>query len=190
MKNVNLTSLRNQFLIAMPRMQDPNFVDSVTYICEHNDQGAMGIVINKPTDLTLGDVLAQVGISVDKDTDHQMDSVCAGGPVQFERGFVLHDSERRWESTLQIAPGINLTTSRDILQAVANNQGPEQIFIALGYAGWGAGQLENELKENAWLTCDASSDILFKTPIHLRRKAAAASLGVDLQLLSSDAGHA
>ncbi|MCL6414141.1 YqgE/AlgH family protein [Aestuariirhabdus sp. Z084] len=184
------TSLRNQFLIAMPNMADPNFADSVTYICEHNENGAMGIVINRPTDMTLGEVFAQIGIDSDEAIAHQQEIVCAGGPVQLERGFVLHDSRDNWESTLNIAPGINLTTSRDILQALAEDRGPQQIIIALGYAGWGAGQLEDELKENAWLTCEASPEILFETPIHLRRQAAAASIGVDLQLLSPDTGHA
>lgn len=184
------TSLKNKLLIAMPHMQDPHFVDSVTYICEHNEQGAMGIVINRPTDLTLGDIFTQIGLNIAEQNNRQLDPVCAGGPVQLEHGFVLHDSEHAWESTLRIAPGINLTTSRDILQALADNNGPKQVFIALGYAGWGAGQLEHELIENAWLTCDASTEILFKTPIHLRRQAAADSLGIDLQRLSSQSGHA
>ncbi|WP_426415421.1 YqgE/AlgH family protein [Aestuariirhabdus sp. LZHN29] len=189
MSSETSTTLRNQFLIAMPHMDDPNFSDSVTYICEHNDQGAMGIVINRPTSLTLSEILSQVGINNDKQATHREEVICAGGPVQLERGFILHDSIQAWESTLQIAPGISLTTSRDILQALAEDRGPEQIIIALGYAGWGAGQLETEIKENAWLTCEASTDVLFNTPIHLRRQAAAASIGIDLQRLSADSGH-
>ncbi|RRJ82712.1 YqgE/AlgH family protein [Aestuariirhabdus litorea] len=190
MSSETANSLRNQFLIAMPHMADPNFADSVTYICEHNDQGAMGIVINRPTNLTLGEIYRQIGIEDLEQAAHQEEVICAGGPVQLERGFVLHDSQQVWESTLQVAPGINLTTSRDILQAVAEGRGPQQIIIALGYAGWGAGQLEAEIKENAWLTCEASPELLFNTPIHLRRQAAAASIGVDLQRLAPDSGHA
>ncbi|MEJ2589878.1 MAG: YqgE/AlgH family protein [Candidatus Thiodiazotropha sp.] len=161
------TNLTNHFLIAMPGLDDPNFFHTVTYICEHTSEGAMGIVINRPMDLHL-----------------------LGGPVQSDRGFVLHDSATEWNSTLRITDDISVTTSLDILEAIASDRGPTHSLIALGYAGWGAGQLESELAQNAWLNGPATSDIIFERASQERWQAAADLLGVDLNLLSSDTGHA
>ena len=182
------TSLRDQFLIAMPALSDPNFDHSVTYICEHNEEGAMGIVINRLMSLTMAEVLAQMGIEPSNRFNTQL-HVHEGGPVQPEHGFVLHTPVGAWESSLQVGDGIALTTSRDIVSAIAHGEGPRHYLIALGYAGWGPGQLERELADNAWLSSPASSQILFDLPIEERWGAAAALLGVDLSLLSSDIGH-
>ncbi|WP_163836157.1 YqgE/AlgH family protein [Spartinivicinus ruber] len=184
-------SLRNRFLIAMPHLMDPNFSQSVTFICEHNEQGAMGIVINRPTQLTLGEIFRQVGIEPNSNNRYQSELIYAGGPVELERGFVLHTpGEHKWDSSISVSPNIQLTTSKDILQAMAKNEGPENALVALGYAGWEAGQLEREIKDNAWLTCDADPLILFQTPMDKRLEAAAALIGVDLHLLSTEVGHA
>lgn len=182
-------SLANQFLIAMPALADPNFVHSVTYICEHTEEGAMGIVINRPIDLTLGEVLKHMEIEPEPgvEMDHQ---VLLGGPVQPEHGFVLHTPVGEWGSSLQVTDGIAVTTSQDILSAIARGRGPEHFVVALGYAGWGAGQLEQEIADNAWLSGPANPDILFQSPFDQRWPSAAALLGVDLNLLSSDIGHA
>jgi putative transcriptional regulator len=181
--------LTNHFLIAMPQLADPNFFHTVTYICEHGPEGALGIVINRPMDLTLGDILEHMEIEA-RAAGVAETPVYMGGPVQQERGFVLHRPAQAWESTLLITDRIGLTTSRDILRAIAGGEGPEHALIALGYAGWGAGQLEQELADNAWLSGPADPAILFHTPDEERWRAAAASLGVDLDLLSGDAGHA
>jgi putative transcriptional regulator len=190
MSSATFQSLKNHFLIAMPHMADPSFAGALTLICEHSDGGALGIVINRPTDLTLGEIFGQVGIS---DADHCIQSpnaVYAGGPVAVERGFVLHSGNCHWESSLDIDNRLQLTTSRDILLAMANDKGPDKSLVALGYAGWGSGQLEKEISENAWLTCKADNDIIFQTPYHSRLDAAAKSLGVDLHMLSDQVGHA
>ena len=181
--------LTNHFLIAMPGLRDPNFFHTVTYICEHSDQGAMGLVINRPMDLQLADILEQLNIQV-TDPDISQVPVFKGGPVQEDRGFVLHNSDSEWDSTLQVTPEISVTTSIDILQAIAIGEGPSHSLITLGYAGWGAGQLEEELAQNAWLSGPAKSDIIFKRASDQRWQAAADLLGVDLNLLSSEAGHA
>lgn len=183
------TSLTNHFLIAMPGLQDPNFARTVTYVCEHTDQGAMGIVINRPLDVTLGELLAQLEITVAQSRVRQI-PVYQGGPVQVDRGFVLHTAGPAFDSTLNITPDISVTTSRDVLEAIANDEGPEQTLIALGYAGWGGGQLEQEMSANAWLSGPASSDIIFQLTPSERWLAAAQLLGVDLNLLSGEAGHA
>lgn len=182
------SNFTDQFLIAMPGLEDPNFFHSVTYICEHNDHGAMGIVINHPSELTLRTVLEHMNIEADGDTDRI--PIYSGGPVQPDRGFVLHAPGGTWSSSIQVAEGVALTTSRDILEAMARHQGPEDCLVALGYAGWGAGQLEREIAENAWLTAAADPEILFRLPAGERWQAAADRLGVDLSLLSGDAGHA
>jgi len=182
-------TLTNNFLIAMPAMKDPNFERTVTYICQHNEDGALGIVINRTIDLTVGDVLDQMKIK--RDVSVQCDlPVHYGGPVQMERGFILHEDMGNWDSTLKICDVTALTTSRDILEAMASNTGPERSLLALGYAGWGAGQLEREISENAWLHWPANNTLLFSTPVEKRWEEAAALLGVDLSLLSTDAGHA
>lgn len=181
--------LTNQFLIAMPGLEDPNFFHSVTYICEHNEEGAMGLVINRPMNMQLGEILEHIDIH-DASVDARHIPVHLGGPVQQERGFVLHSPLGEWEATMQVTDRIGVTSSLDILQAIAHDEGPEKILVTLGYAGWGAGQLEQELADNAWLSGPADPDILFNKPDEERWKAAAASLGVDLDLLSGDAGHA
>ena len=168
---------------------DPNFHQTVTYICEHNEQGAMGIIINQPLDIELGEVLEHMEMKdADEQTGHQ--PVYLGGPVQPERGFVLHHPLGQWDSMLAVTDDIGVTTSRDILQALHDGKGPEQSLVALGYAGWAAGQLENELADNAWLTHPADSDILFSTPSDQLWEAAANAIGFDMSLISHDAGHA
>ena len=182
-------SLKNQLLIAMPNLQDPNFSRTVTYICEHGEQGAMGIVLNRPTELSLADVLRHMEIEGGLGNAGEQ-IVYLGGPVEEERGFVLHSHTTPWDSTLAVNDDISVTTSRDILEAMARGDGPALTLVALGYAGWGAGQLERELQENAWLSGPADQSILFELPPEKRWEAAARLLGVDLNLLSSEAGHA
>lgn len=187
------TSLTNHFLIAMPGLKDPNFSRTVTYICEHTDQGAMGIVINRPMDIRLGEVLDQLDIEPNAAgvaAGVAEAQVYLGGPVQTDRGFVIHTGPGEFESTLSVTPDIRVTTSRDVLEAIAEGRGPEQRLIALGYAGWGGGQLEEELSANAWLNGPANSSIMFTMSPPERWLAAAQLLGVDLNLLSGEAGHA
>lgn len=183
------TSLRDHFLIAMPALSDPNFDHSVTYICEHSSDGAMGILINRQLTLIMAEVLGQMQIGPSKKFNTNQ-KVHEGGPVQPEHGFVLHSPVGAWESSLQVGDNIALTSSRDILTAIAHGEGPQHYLIALGYAGWGPGQLEQELAANAWLSSPADPRILFELPIEERWSAAAALLGVDLNLLSSECGHA
>ena len=183
------TYLTHQFLIAMPALADPNFFQTVTYISEHNASGALGLVINRPLNLSLGQLLEHLQIATDRFDLTRM-PIHYGGPVQPEQGFVLHSPVGHWGATLRVTNDIGITTSRDILQAVADGQGPDHLLITLGYAGWGPGQLEQELAENAWLSSPADFDILFRTPSDQRWLAAAALLGIDLNLLSTDAGHA
>jgi len=181
--------LTNQFLIAMPAMDDPNFRESVTFICEHSEQGALGIIINRPMDVVLDDVLKQLALKAE-DPDTAASPVYLGGPVQTQRGFVIHEPHGQWEATLKVSNSLGVTTSRDVLEAVAAGTGPERCFVALGDAGWTAGQLEEEIKSNAWLSTPADSRIIFETPVELRWQAAAKLIGVDLALLSGDTGHA
>lgn len=181
--------LTNHFLIAMPSLEDPNFYHSVTYICEHNEQGAMGIVINRPLDIALGDVLEHMQIE-QHNNRAAASQVYLGGPVQPERGFVLHEPLGQWDSMLPVTERVGVTTSRDILMAINDGQGPNRSLVALGYAGWGPGQLEHEMTENAWLSVPADLAIIFDTPNELRWQAAAANLGIDLNTLSDDVGHA
>lgn len=185
-----LTSLKNHFLIAMPALLDPNFFRSVTYICEHDEKGAIGIIINQPLlPLRLGDILEQMGIRTDyPEIAGQL--VFNGGPVQQERGFILHNKGETWQSTLDINDKISLTTSPDILQAIAQNHGPSHSLIALGFANWESGQLEKEMIENSWIYGPAHFDILFHMAIEHRWRTAAALMGVDIERLSSDIGHA
>lgn len=181
-------SLCDHFLIAMPSMQDTSFAHSVTYICEHSSEGAMGIVINNPMPMTLHEIFAQMELAVSENQGHQ--PIVAGGPVQQERGFVLHTSETEWHSTLKVSPELSLTASRDIIAALAGGQGPKECLVALGYAGWGEGQLEAEIAANSWLTVPANKHIIFDTPFDQRWAAAAQSLGIDVNLISNVAGHA
>ncbi len=184
-----ITHLTDHFIIAMPNLQDPNFGRSVTYICEHDENGSFGIVINQQTDISLQEVITQMKIAAS--TSHPHDQlVYLGGPVQQGRGFVLHRPLGNWSSSLQINDKIALTTSRDIIEAIANDQGPKDAIIALGYAGWAPGQLEAEIAANSWLSCPADEQIIFELPTDKRWQAAANLIGVDLNLMSHDAGHA
>ena len=181
--------LKHHFLIAMPHMADPNFAQTVTYLVEHNEQGAMGLVINRPNGLNLADVLEQLRPDEPPPALCQSLPIFAGGPVQTDRGFVLHPAGHSFQATLELGD-LALSTSQDALFAIADGTGPDKHLITLGYAGWEAGQLETELAENAWLTCPADSDILFDTPFDQRLSAAAARLGINLSLLTAQAGHA
>ena len=182
-------SLANQLLIAMPGMDDPNFSRTVTYVCEHDDDGALGIVINRPVDLRLGDVLGNMNLSCSHPKAAAL-PIYKGGPIHNERGFVLHRPIGAWASTLNVSPDIGVTTSRDILDAMALGEGPNDVLVTLGYAGWGAGQLEEEILNNTWLNSPADPGILFDIPAEQRWRAAASTLGVDIHLLSGEAGHA
>ena len=186
MQSVNLT---HHFLIAMPNMADPHFSKTLTYICEHNDQGALGLVVNRPLDMTLAKLLDQVDIPVTSPDCEQV-AVHYGGPVQTDRGFVLHGPPGAWQSTLSISADIGLTTSKDILEAVARGEGPRQMLITLGYSGWAPGQLEHEIAQNAWLTVAAQDEVIFELPPSQRLPRAMQMLGVDYATLSDDAGHA
>jgi putative transcriptional regulator len=183
------TCLTNQFLIAMPGMDDPNFAQTVTLVCDHGERGALGIVINRPLTMDLGDVFAQLGLEASQSRVTRQ-HVLHGGPVQTDRGFVLHSPGQDWESTLPVSERLHVTTSRDILDALAGGGGPERAVIALGYAGWEAGQLEDELARNAWLTAPADESLLFDVPPEERWQAAGRLLGINLLHLSSEAGHA
>lgn len=181
--------LTNQFIIAMPGLMDENFNQAVTYICEHDENGTFGIIINRESEITLDDVMQQMKIPYQADSSNNA-PVYTGGPVQINRGFILHRPTGNWDSSLIVNDSVALTTSRDILESIANNNGPDDKIIALGYAGWGPGQLEQEMAANTWLSCPAEEQIIFNTPIKDRWQAAADLIGVDLQLLSNDAGHA
>ena len=181
--------LKHHFLIAMQRMADPNFAQTVTYLVEHNEQGAMGLVINRPNGLNLADVLEQLRPDEPPPTLCQSLPIFAGGPVQTDRGFVLHPAGHSFQATLELGE-LALSTSQDALFAIADGNGPARHLTTLGYAGWEAGQLETELADNAWLTCPADSAILFDTPFDQRLSAAAARLGINLSLLTAQAGHA
>ncbi|MGI9309894.1 MAG: YqgE/AlgH family protein [Gammaproteobacteria bacterium] len=185
----NASTLTGHLLIAMPSMLDPNFHQTVTYICEHGDNGALGIIINRPLNMDLGDILTQFSAET-PGSSVAAQPVVQGGPVQIERGFVLHESSRKWDATVEVANSIYVTTSQDILSALAAGAGPERTLVALGYAGWGAEQLEAEIAENSWLNAPASADLLFDTPFPERWKASAALLGVDLATISTQGGHA
>jgi putative transcriptional regulator len=181
--------LTNQLLIAMPSLGDPNFHRTVTLICEHSAEGALGIIINRPTQMPLRHVLQQLSLeAVSADIGDR--PVLHGGPVQQERGFVVHEPAGEWESTLEVSDQIRVTTSRDILAAIARGDGPRRALVALGYAGWESGQLEAEMLANAWLSAPAPGEIVFDLPFHERWTAATHSLGVDPARLSGQAGHA
>ena len=183
-------NLTNHFLIAMPTLNDPNFKRTVTYLCSHNNQGAMGIVLNRPLDMSLGEMLEQMDIDAcdPKTTSIQ---VIHGGPVLPERGFVLHRPAGEWDAMFNIeGTKLAIATSRDILRAMANGDGPEEAVVALGYAGWGAGQLERELNDNVWLSGPADERIIFELPYEERWEGAARLLGVRVERLSAQVGHA
>jgi putative transcriptional regulator len=182
-------NLTHQFLIAMPTMVDPNFAGAVVYVCEHGDSGAVGLVINRPTELTLSTLFDKIDLKLEiapwKDTP-----VFFGGPVQTERGFVLHQPTGSYSSSLAVAEDIALTTSKDVLEAVAEGHGPGRMLVTLGYSGWGSGQLENEIAHNAWLTVAAQPDVIFETPAEERFEAALHLLGIRADQLTGQAGHA
>lgn len=189
--------LTNQFLIAMPGMADETFAGAVVYMCEHTDKGALGLVINKPIDIKLKNLFEKVELTLDR-ADLADEPVYFGGPVQTERGFVLHErlgsgeggEGGHYNSSLQIPGGLEMTTSKDVLEALANGAGPKRLLVTLGYSGWAAGQLEEELGRNGWLTVDASPEIIFDTPVEQRYDRALALLGIDPRMLSQEAGHA
>ena len=174
----------------MPHLDDPDFARSVTYVCEHTEDGAVGLVINHPLPMLLPDILSNMGIPHGELT-HITEPVYRGGPVRKERGFVLHSPTRKkWESSIKLDDKLSITTSRDILEAIGKNKGPAHVIMALGYAGWGAGQLEAELADNAWLCCPADPEIFFNVPITDRWRGAASLAGIKLEQLSLEAGHA
>jgi putative transcriptional regulator len=184
------TCLKHHFLIAMPKPADePDeyFSKTITYICEHNEEGAMGFMVNRPMKLTVGELLEQLGIAADVSSQQP---VLEGGPVKTERGFILHSDDVQYEASLPLGNGLMLSTARQTLEAIGTGAGPKRYVVALGYAGWGSGQLENELLQNVWLTCPADIDILFDVPFDQRVNQAAASLGIDFRLMSTHAGHA
>lgn len=181
--------LTNQLLIAMPALRDPNFARGVTFLCQHGEDGAMGLMINRLSEYRLGDVLAQMNMT--SELAEVVDApVLIGGPMQPERGFVLHSPLGEWESSFRISDRLSVTTSRDILVAMAAGEGPRHAIVTLGYSGWSPGQLEQELRDNAWLTAPASEEVLFATPLEERWEAAANIVGVNLIQLASYAGHA
>ena len=182
-------SLANHFLIAMPAMTDPNFARTLTYLCEHNTEGALGIIINRPMQMRMAEVLEQLDLSSTDDLLNDQ-AILRGGPVQTDRGFVLHNPVGEWQSTLIINDNLGLTTSKDILLAVGAGLEPKNLLLTLGYSGWAQGQLEHELTQNAWLTVPASERILFELPSEERLFAAMALLGIDYASLSEYAGHA
>ena len=186
---INLT---NQFLIAMPGMGDDTFSGAVIYLCEHTEQGALGLVINKPIDIKLKNLFEKVELPLEIESLAEQ-PVYFGGPVQTERGFVLHDRNpdaAPYSSTLSIPGGLEMTTSKDVLEALSNGGGPKRLLVTLGYSGWAAGQLEDELGRNGWLTVDASPEIIFDTPVEQRYGRAVSLLGFDPAMLSQQAGHA
>jgi putative transcriptional regulator len=185
-------NLTNQFLIAMPGMGDDTFSGAVIYLCEHTEQGALGLVINKPIDIKLKRLFEKVELPLEIESLAEQ-PVFFGGPVQTERGFVLHDRNpdaMPYSSTLSIPGGLEMTTSKDVLEALSNGHGPKRLLVTLGYTGWAAGQLEDELGRNGWLTVDASPEIIFDTPIEQRYGRAVSLLGFDPAMLSQQAGHA
>jgi putative transcriptional regulator len=183
------TFLANHLLVALPSLDDPNFARSVVLLCQHDADGAMGIVVNRASEYRLGEVLSQIGLD-GGDLALRERPVLGGGPVHPERGFVLHDGERDWESSLAFGDGLHITTSRDVLEAMAKGEGPQHAMVALGCASWGAGQLEYELGENTWITVPADPELLFALPLEARWQAAAGRIGVDLARIADYSGHA
>jgi putative transcriptional regulator len=182
------TSLAHHLLVALPSLTDPTFTRSVVLVCQHDEDGAMGVLVNQPSEYTLGDVLAQMEITTDN-AALRGQVVLNGGPVHPERGFVIHDDPRDWDACLAVGEGVFLTTSRDILEAMARGDGPRNALVTLGCAGWSAGQLENEVAENSWLAVPAEPDLLFNTPLDERWQGAAARIGVDLFRHTGYSGH-
>lgn len=181
-------SLRDNLLVAMPGLEDGLFTGSVTYMCEHDSEGALGIVINRPTDIKFADLFEDEDVDIAPECANI--TILAGGPVNMNRGFILHDGDRQWASSMSLPNGLYLTTSRDIIHAIAKGEGPENFIVTLGYAGWGPGQLEEEIADNAWLNTPSNQAIIFDTPFSQRAEKALAQLGIDYHLISSQAGHA
>ena len=179
----------DHFLIAMPSLADPHFFRGVTLVCQHDAEGAMGLVLNHPSDFTMGEVLRQMDIPGAAPALARQ-PVLLGGPVQRDRGFVLHEDARDFGPSLRFGRGLAISTSREILEALARGDGPADFVMALGYAGWGAGQLEEEIVQNSWLTVPADRAIIFDTPIERRWQAAAGVLGIDISGVSDSVGHA
>lgn len=182
-------NLSQHFLIAMPNLEDQIFSRALVLVCEHSPEGAMGIIVNRPLGMTLSTLFEQINLPLLRENVQEL-PVCFGGPVQTDRGFVLHKPVGGWQSTLTLNPELGLTTSKDILVAVSEGGGPEQMFITLGYAGWEAGQLETEVAQNTWLTVNADPKIIFNLPADERYGAALKLLGIDMAMLSEEAGHA
>jgi putative transcriptional regulator len=188
------TNFTHHFLIAMPGLEDEAFAKSVVYMCEHSERGALGLVINKPSDINLKKLFEKVDLSLDR-SDLSDAPVFHGGPVQTERGFVLHESmmpglESVYASTMSIPGGLEMTTSKDVLEALSTGAGPRKVFVSLGYSAWGEGQLESEISDNSWLTVAADIDVIFDTPVAERYDRAMGLLGLQSWMLSPDAGHA
>ncbi|WP_110669529.1 YqgE/AlgH family protein [Salinicola halophilus] len=185
-----MQSLKHQFLMAMPHLEDPNFAGTLTYICDYDEDGTLGVTVNRPSDFTLQGLFEQLDIDSEPGVHNEV-IVYNGGPTHRDRGFILHRGNAEdWDSSIQVADGIALTTSMDMLHAIAKRRGPDHYLVALGCASWKLGQLEEELKQNAWLTVEGEAGILFDLPAEQRLTAAAGSLGVDLNLMTRDAGHA
>ena len=180
-------NLKNHFLMAMPDLSGDYFGNTLTYICEHNDEGAMGIVVNRPTDVSILELLAKLNMEPERRWVEQL--VLDGGPVAQDRGFVLYRDEEEFGTSVNVAENIRLSTAMETLTAIASGDGPENFIIALGYAGWGEGQLEGEISRNSWLTVEATSKILFDTPAEEKLQAAAQLLGIDFNLIAAQPGH-
>ncbi|MGE4629546.1 MAG: YqgE/AlgH family protein [Pseudohongiellaceae bacterium] len=188
--NIHTRYLENQFLIAMPQMLDPYFTNTVTYLWKHNEEGALGIVINKPLKACVADIFAELDILCStEDSLFRERPVLAGGPVERDKGFIIHDAGQQWESSIEVTPEITICTSRTILQDIAKGSGPENYLVALGCAGWEAGQLEREITENTWLTTPANAELIFSDNYNGKAEAAASLLGINLQQISPEAGH-
>lgn len=185
-----MTSLANQFLIAMPSLDESYFGRTIIYMCEHDDEGAMGLVINKPTELSIAQVLEELKLVEDPNSVLEQQQVMSGGPVQTDRGFILHNDNHQWSSSLKLDDQITVTTSKDILAQLNSEQGPDKFIMTLGYAGWSAGQLEQELADNTWLTLDADPELMFNTPVEQCWHKALEKLGVSVEQLSLMSGHA
>ncbi|MBD84495.1 MAG: YqgE/AlgH family protein [Acidiferrobacteraceae bacterium] len=184
-------SLTNHFLVAMPKLEDPNFFQTVTLICQHDENGALGVVINRPIEsLALYDVLSQLDLGAQMSQPEILEPVYAGGPVHNELGLVLHEGLGAWQSTIPVGEHMGLTSSRDVLESMVDGTGPKNALLSLGYAGWGAGQLESEIYQNSWLTVKAQPYLVFDTPPHERWEKSMEAMGLDLSRLVSEAGHA
>lgn len=185
-----MQGFQNHFLIAMPSLEDPMFKRSVTYICEHNEEGAMGIVINHPLNVKVADLLEQLEIAYDAKSPAAAVNVCAGGPVQSDRGFVLHTAKAGYHSSMSLENGLMVTTSKDILIDLTTERAPEKFILALGYAGWTAGQLEQEIIDNSWLVIPADNHIIFDLTHAEKWQSATATMGIKPWQLTNEAGHA